>query len=187
MKEKAEGSLIILNRSVVIGIIVLITTVSFTFGYFAGRYSSKRPEAQPPLEKKPEIAQEPSREETGAPEKELSRESPPSITEKTPSLEAQPQPPLLKAVPHDSQQKPPDKEDTFKKDFYYLQVGAFKDEGRAKKMSEHFKKESYDVIIKKEQGLYRVYVGTFKTKKEALFAQTRVRKLYKMEPLIIKK
>ncbi|MCX7794600.1 MAG: SPOR domain-containing protein [Thermodesulfovibrionales bacterium] len=186
MKHKGEGSLVILNRSVVIGIIVLVTTVSFTFGYFVGRYSSKDSMSRTPVPE--QRAEAPSSSETAGQEligtvseKEAGGEGPQQSISETASPSTAQQPiASVKAEPQNVQP-------SFKKGAYYLQVGAFKEERRAKKLSEHFKKEPYDVIIKKEQGLHRVYVGTFMTKKEALLAQTRVRKLYKIDSVIIKK
>lgn len=199
MRQKTEGSLIVLNRSVVIGIIVLVTTVSFTFGYFVGRFSKKQENAQPPAERSEVISQvqsEQKTEGTDIQKTQVSTGKGQSIDEKIPDTGTkQPEPGQSqdsagKKEPDDNQPKTTiesRKEAVFKKGAYYLQVGAFKEEGRAKTLGEHFKKEHYDVIIKKEQALYRVYLGTFRTKKEALLAQTRVRKLYKIEPVIIKK
>ncbi|MFN3739153.1 MAG: SPOR domain-containing protein [Thermodesulfovibrionales bacterium] len=195
MKER-EGSLIVLNRSVVIGIIVLVTTISFTFGYFVGRYSAPK---IGPSENRQEISgpqsglqstvtSPPQAEEKQLAAEEKEEKSPSSpVSEKPASQTAQP---VKKEQPQSSQSQ---KEVSFKKDAYYLQVGAFKEESRAIKLRDNLKKEttvspSFDVIIKKDgSSVYRVYVGAFKTRKEALLAQTRIRKLYGIDSIIIKK
>lgn len=218
MKER-EGSLIVLNRSVVIGIIVLVTTISFTFGYFVGRYSA--PKTGPSGETGQEISgpQSASQSTVASPageerqlaneEKESGKASPypkrssdflvnPPIEEKSPSgpvaEKSAPQPALQQTKKEQPQSTQPSKEGFFKKDAYYLQVGAFREESRAIKLRENLKKETavnsspYDVIIKKDgSSVYRVYVGAFKTRKEALLAQTRIKKLYGIDSIIIKK
>ncbi len=217
MKER-EGSLIVLNRSVVIGIIVLVTTISFTFGYFVGRYSA--PKTGPSGERQEISGPQSASQSTVAPpaveerqlaneEKESGKASPypkrssdflvtPPIEEKSPSGPAAeksaPQPALQQTKKEQPQSTQPSKEGFFKKDAYYLQVGAFREESRATKLRENLKKETavnsspYDVIIKKDgSSVYRVYVGAFKTRKEALLAQTRIKKLYGIDSIIIKK
>ncbi len=200
MKER-EGSLIVLNRSVVIGIIVLVTTISFTFGYFVGRYSA-RGEGKS-VETRQEISESQSgpqstvalsaveEKQPGNGEKERA-----SIEEKVPSSPASEKsaPQALQPEKKEQQSLQSQKEVSFKKDAYYLQVGAFKDESRAIKLRDNLKKETavnsspYDVIIKKDgSSIYRVYVGAFKTRKEALVAQMRIKKLYGVDSIIIKK
>lgn len=204
MKER-EGSLIVLNRSVVIGIIVLVTTISFTFGYFVGRYSA--PKTGPSSEAGQEISgsQSGSQSTIASPsveEKPLAKEEKESgkasVEEKSPSgpmaEKSAFQTTALPSKKEQPQGTQPQKEVSFKKDAYYLQVGAFKEESRAIKLRDNLKKETavnsspYDVIIKKDgSSVYRVYVGAFKTRKEALLAQTRIKKLYGIDSIIIKK
>lgn len=205
MKER-QGSLIVLNRSVVIGIIVLVTALSFTFGYFVGRYSASG------LKPSGDTGQEitgpqsiPQSTDTSPPvaeEKQLTKEerelgktfvddkgTSSSVLEKSAS-QVVPQPAKIEQ-PRTLQSQ---KEGSFKKDTYYLQVGAFKEKSRAIRLGDNLKKETavnsspYDVIIKKDgASVYRVYVGAFKTRKEALLAQTRIKKLYGFDSIIIKK
>jgi cell division septation protein DedD len=187
--KSSEGSLIVLNRSIVIGIVVLITTLSFAFGYFVGRYSGSRTiqetevkegkqagssqtEVQRPLEKAniPETAQ------SSAPQQ-------PVETSRVNEAEVQPQ----EAKTEKTGSLPPSKEISLKKGFYYLQVGAFKDSQRASRLKESLQKEHYDVIIKKDSSnVHKVFVGSFRARKEAQLAQTRIKKLYGIDSIIIK-
>jgi phosphate starvation-inducible PhoH-like protein len=187
--KNSEGSLIILNRSIVIGIVVLITTLSFAFGYFVGRYSGSRTiqetevkegkqagspqtEVQRPLEKAniPETAQ------SSAPQQ-------PVETSRVNEAEVQPE----EANTEKAGSVPPSKEISLKKGFYYLQVGAFKDSQRASRLKESLQKEHYDVIIKKDSSnVHKVFVGSFRARKEAQLAQTRIKKLYGIDSIIIK-
>lgn len=193
--KNPEGSLIVLNRSVVIGIVVLITTLSFAFGYFVGRYSGSRTmqeteikegkqagspqtEVQRPIEKVniPETASSSTQQQLPSPPmhveapraNDIEVQSQESKTEKTGSV-------------------PPPKELSLKKGFYYLQVGAFKDAQRASRLKESLQKEHYDVIIKKDSSnVHKVFVGSFRARKEAQLAQTRIKKLYGIDSIIIK-
>lgn len=195
MKEKTEGSLIVLNRSIVIGIIVLITTISFAFGYFVGRYSlrdtkksesgvlNREEEAIGPKEEHPPQIQPP----VEAPSVELSDKP---VAKKE---QERPEPP--KTAPEITKKQPPEiaqksekspKELLLQKGAYYLQIGAFKDQNRAIKLKEGLNKETHNVIIKKEGTVHKVFLGPFKTRREALLEQTRIRKLYTVDSIIVK-
>ncbi len=179
MRQKEEGSLIVLNRSIVIGIVLLITTLSFTFGYFVGRYSVPKSEGPSVVsqvqesQRTPQVAEE---------------ERPGGLVEKDDSdlqvVPSAPQAPVTgpSEKPKDSGRETPH----LKKGFYYLQVGAFKSPSGVQKMKERFEKEDYELITKKDGSVERVYLGAFKTRKEALLAQTRIKKLYGIDSIIIK-
>jgi len=185
--KNPEGSLIVLNRSIVIGIVVLITTLSFAFGYFVGRYSGSKTiqetevkegnqagsppaDVQQPLEKA-NILERPS--------------SVPPLSVETPEANEGVQQKGAKTEKKDS--PPSSTELNLKRGFYYLQVGAFKDSQRASRLKESLQKEHYDVIIKKDSSnVHKVFVGSFRARKEAQLAQTRLKKLYGIDSIIIK-
>ncbi len=194
--KNPEGSLIVLNRSVVIGIVVLITTLSFAFGYFVGRYSGSRTIQETEVKEGKQV---------GSPETEVQRplekaNIPETASSPTPQLSVEtPRPNEAEIRPEEAKTEktgsaPPStitsqsgKELSLKKGFYYLQVGAFKDSQRASRLKESLQKEHYDVIIKKDSSnVHKVFVGSFRARKEALLAQTRIKKLYGIDSIIIK-
>jgi|GEM_PF-2660539 len=186
--KNPEGSLIVLNRSIVIGIVVLITTLSFAFGYFVGRYSGSRTIQETEVKEG---------KQAGSPETEIQQplekadipETPSSVpplsveTPRANKTEVQPQ----EAKTEKTGSGPSSKELSLKRGFYYLQVGAFKDSQRASRLKESLQKEHYDVIIKKDSSnVHKVFVGSFRARKEAQLAQTRLKKLYGIDSIIIK-
>ncbi len=71
--------------------------------------------------------------------------------------------------------------------FYAIQLGAFKDQRGADKLRGRLDKNGYDVyVLASNDGLYRVRVGDFQGRKEAKKVSAQIKKLNRLDSIIIK-
>ncbi len=170
--KRDESSILVLSKPLVIGIVILITLMSFSLGYFIGRYSSELSS-----QKEREMAQR----EAPAPQPVSDTTSQvPSISEKDTSQVR---------VNEEGLKEEQNKEKTplLEEEKFYLQVGAFRDHRRAIRLKSMIKNSFDNVIIIKEGQVSKVLVGGYSDKKEAMIAATRIKNLYKLDSIIIKK
>lgn len=168
---KEKSSTFVIGRSLIIAVILFTSSISFIFGYFVGKSTLKEGPAIRPLQEDPKervalpLEVTPQQKDQPQPIAPSEVESVQKTTEKT-NKEAIMNPQLPQKLP---------------KIAYTVQVGAFKDTPDAESLKVKLDKKGFKAYVivsksKKDERLYRVWVGEFATRKEAEILALKIKK-----------
>lgn len=168
---KEKSSTFVIGRSLIIAVILFTSSISFIFGYFVGKSIPKEGPAIRPLQEDPKergalpLEVTPQQKDQPQPIAPSEVESVQKTTEKT-NKEAIMNPQLPQKLP---------------KIAYTVQVGAFKDTPDAESLKVKLDKKGFKAYVivsksKKDERLYRVWVGEFATRKEAEILALKIKK-----------
>jgi cell division septation protein DedD len=167
---KEKSSTFVIGRSLIIAVILFTSSISFIFGYFVGKSTPKEDPAIRPLQEDPkergalplDVIQQKDQPQPIAPSEVESVQKTTGETNKEAIMNPQ--------LP----QKSP-------KIVYTVQVGAFKDTPDAESLKVKLDKKGLKAYVivsksKKDERLYRVWVGEFTTRKEAEILALKIKK-----------
>ena len=193
-----KQSVLFVGKGSIIISIILISSLSFTLGYFVGKKmndGSEKHTVQLPFSEKPEYKESsPGNTLNGSEPHDtipLSQPSPNSeplqVTsnhqnQKVQKTAKKQQPARMKEQSHKNGQEDTKKHMTSSESIKYtIQVGAFKNAADADKLKEHLNKKGYNVYIslsatKDHEKIHKVRVGEFSTRKQAEIVALKIKK-----------
>jgi len=168
---KEKSSAFVIGRSLIVAVILFTSSISFIIGYFVGKSTLKENPKIRSLQENPKdlsaLPLEVTSQQKDQPEDIVPSEveSVQKTTEKT-NKEAIMNPQLPQKLP---------------KIVYTVQVGAFKDTPDAESLKVKLDKKGFKAYVivsksKKDERLYRVWVGEFATRKEAEILALKIKK-----------
>lgn len=163
-KDLKENSVLYIGKGIIIIAVLIISSLSFTLGYFVGK------SIQPPaLNQTPVITQQESTEQKNIyPEK---KEAVIQQPQQTQEIQQQVEKRETQQT-QETQETDKETKETPKTRKYAVQAGAFKDASVADAFKTKLDKKGYKTYIipsetKRHKKLYKVMVGEFATRKEA--------------------
>jgi cell division septation protein DedD len=184
---KEKSSVFFIGRGFITISIIIISSLSFTLGYFVGKntrhsvdsQASFIPAQQDTTEKKNTVYEGKEIAIPQSGEMQQSQENhKPQETQETQEIEK-----VKENIPTESQPTPkiiPKTKDTNKVRAYTVQAGAFKHVPEADALKTKLDKKGYKTYVmpsktKKHQKLYKVMIGEFVTRKEADVLSAKIR------------